>query len=210
MTPTAASILILFAHPALEKSRVNVALGEAVAEMPGVTFCDLYERYPAFDIRVEEQQRLLSQHELIVLQHPFYWYSSPAILKEYQDLVLAHGWAYGSGGTALRGKRMLQVITTGGSESSYSPEGLNRYSVRELLRPFERTAALCGMDYLPPFIAYESLRMDADDIARHAREYRAILEALREGTLDPRIAEDEPRINCGAVVEALAAEGADV
>lgn len=210
MSASAPSVLILFAHPALEKSRVNVELGEAVADLPGVTFCDLYELYPAFDIRVEEQQRLLSEHDLIVLQHPFYWYSSPAILKEYQDLVLQHGWAYGTGGTALQGKRMMQVITTGGSESAYTADGLNRYTVRELLRPFERTAGLCGMDYLPPFIAYGSLRMDSDDIARYRSDYRAILEALRDDRLDPSLAEDEPRINCAPVVESLRGESADV
>lgn len=210
MSPDSPTVLVLFAHPALEKSRVNEAMGRAVAGMPGVTFCDLYEQYPAFDIRVAEQQALLEAHELIVLQHPFYWYSSPAILKEYQDLVLTHGWAYGTHGTALRGKRVLQVITTGGSESAYSPEGLNRYTIRELLRPFERTAALCGMEYLPPFVAHGSLNMDDDDIARHAREYRAVLEALRDGRLNPSIAEDEPRINCERVVQSLLGEAADV
>ncbi len=210
MSAPALSVLVLFAHPALEKSRVNLELGEAVADMPGVTFCDLYELYPAFDIRVEEQQRLLTEHDLIVLQHPFYWYSSPAILKEYQDLVLQHGWAYGTGGTALQGKRMMQVITTGGSESAYTEDGLNRYTIRELLRPFERTARLCGMDYLPPFVAFGSLRMNADDITRHGREYRAILEALRDDRLDPSLAEDQPRINCGPVVRSLLGEAADV
>ena len=210
MSAPAPSVLVLFAHPALEKSRVNLELGEAVADMPGVTFCDLYELYPAFDIRVEEQQRLLTEHDLIVLQHPFYWYSSPAILKEYQDLVLQHGWAYGTGGTALQGKRMMQVITTGGSESAYTEDGLNRYTIRELLRPFERTARLCGMDYLPPFVAFGSLRMNADDIARYGREYRAILEALRDGRLDPSLAEDQPRINCAPVVRSLLGEAADV
>jgi glutathione-regulated potassium-efflux system ancillary protein KefG len=36
-------VLILFAHPALEKSRVNCRLADAVRRLDGVTFHDLYE-----------------------------------------------------------------------------------------------------------------------------------------------------------------------
>lgn len=203
-------MLILFAHPALEKSRVNRALGDAVSQLPGVTFRDLYEIYPDLDIRVDEEKALLASHEVIVLQHPFYWYSSPAVLKEYQDLVLEHGWAYGTGGTALRGKRMLQVITTGGSESAYRPGGLNEYPVRDLLRPFERTAALCGMTYLPPFIAYGALRMDSADIEAHADQYRRVVGGLRDGRIDPTTVGDESRINCERVLSSLEQRAVDV
>ncbi len=97
-------VLILFAHPALEKSRVNRRLAEAVQSLPGVTFNDLYQHYPDLDIDVEREQQLLVAHDVVVMQHPFYWYSSPAIIKEWQDLVLEFGFAYGPGGTALEGK----------------------------------------------------------------------------------------------------------
>ena len=92
------TILILFAHPALEKSRVNRVLIRDIPGIEGVTFHDLYETYPDFDIDVAREQELLLAHDTIVLHHPFFWYSTPAMLKEWQDLVLEHGWAYGSGG----------------------------------------------------------------------------------------------------------------
>jgi glutathione-regulated potassium-efflux system ancillary protein KefG len=190
-----ARILVLFAHPAFQKSRVNQVLVEAVKEVPGVTFHDLYEAYPMLDIDVAAEQELLLGHQIVVLQHPFFWYSAPAILKEWQDLVLEHGWAYGSKGTALRGKTMLSVITTGGRESAYQPEGHNRFTMRQLLAPIEQTARLCGMEYLPPFVAHGTHRMSREEMEAHAREYRRVLEALRDGRLDLEAAHSLDRLN---------------
>jgi len=135
-------ILILFAHPALEKSRVNRQLIRSVHGLDGVTIHDLYETYPEFNIQVKVEQDLLLAHDIIVFHHPFYWYSSPALLKEWQDLVLEYGFAYGEGETSLRGKKFLSAITMGGGEKAYSRDGYNRYTIRELLVPFEQTARL--------------------------------------------------------------------
>jgi glutathione-regulated potassium-efflux system ancillary protein KefG len=106
-------VLILFAHPAPHKSRINRRLIESVKGLNNVTINDLYEEYPTFDIDVQHEQDLLLTHDIIVFQHPFYWYSSPAILKEWEDLVLEYGFAYGVGGTKLHGKLFLTAITTG-------------------------------------------------------------------------------------------------
>ncbi len=178
-------ILILFAHPALEKSRVHRRLVRVAQEMPGVTFNDLYEAYPTFDIDVRREQALLAEHDLIVLQHPLYWYSTPALLKQWQDLVLEHGWAYGSQGHALRGKRLLIILSAGGRAEAYQPGAFNRFTIREFLAPIEQTAYLCGMAYLPPLIFHGAHRMTLDDIGQAAGHYRHVLEALRDDALDP-------------------------
>ena len=81
-------ILILFAHPAQEKSEVNVPLIEAAQKLDHVTVVDLYGEYPKFRINIEREQQRLIEHDVIVFKFPFYWYSTPAILKEWQDLVL--------------------------------------------------------------------------------------------------------------------------
>ena len=104
-------VLVLFAHPALQRSRVNRHLIRGLDRIDGVTMHDLNEAYPRFDIDVAREQELIESHDVIVLQHPFYWYSTPALLKEYQDLVLLHGWAFGRGGTALKGKIMLNALS---------------------------------------------------------------------------------------------------
>lgn len=178
-------ILVIFAHPVLERSRVNRRLVEAISGADGVTVHDLYERYPAFEIDVEREQALLAEHDVIVFQHPFYWYSAPALVKEWQDLVLEHGWAYGTDGVALKGKITFNAITTGGPAHAYRADGYNRFRVRELLAPFEQTANLCGMRYLAPFVVHASLRLATDaDVAPYARDYRRLLAALAEDRLD--------------------------
>lgn len=188
-------ILVLFAHPAFERSRVNQVLVNGIEDVQGVTFQDLYEVYPEFDIDVRREQDLLDGHDIVVLHHPFFWYSTPAILKQWQDLVLEHGWAYGREGTALRGKKMLSVVTTGGREVAYQREGYNRFTMRELLAPIEQTARLCGMDYLPPFVVHGTHGMAREEMEAHARDYRRTLEALRDGRVDLEAAGRYARLN---------------
>jgi len=178
-------ILILFAHPVLERSRVNRRLLAAIRDLAGVTVHDLYDAYPTLYIDVKREQRLLLEHDVIVFQHPFYWYSTPAILKEWQDLVLEHGWAYGRGGTQLRGKITLNAITTGGPETAYRKGGYNRFTIRELLSPWDQTAYLCGMRFLAPFAVHGSLRLvGEDDVGPHGKRYVQLIEALRDDRID--------------------------
>ena len=146
-------VLIQFAHPAKTRSKMNNVLLAAVEELEGVTVNDLYACYPDFLIDVKREQQLCESHDIIIFQHPFYWYSTPSIMKEWLDLVLQHGWAYGSKGKALHGKLFLQAITAGGGDSSYQKEGYNGFTIRELTAPFQATAGLCGMTWLPPFAA---------------------------------------------------------
>jgi glutathione-regulated potassium-efflux system ancillary protein KefG len=79
---------------------------------------------------------------------------------------------------------LLSVITTGGRESAYQDGGYNRFTMGQFLVPFEQTARLCGMRYLPPVVIHGTLRMPAEEVEQHASDYRAILEALRDGHLD--------------------------
>jgi glutathione-regulated potassium-efflux system ancillary protein KefG len=189
------SILILFAHPALQKSRVNRRLIRHVSDIDGVTLHDLYEVYPDFDIDILHEQDLLERNDIVVFHHPVFWFSTPALLKEWQDLVLVHGWAYGVGGNALRGKKFLSVISTGGRESLYRKDGYNRHTIAEFLSPIRQTAYVCGMDYLPPFVVHGTHMMKEDEIARHGEDYRKLLTALRDGMVDLEAARRFPRLN---------------
>ena len=178
-------VLVNLAHPVLEKSRVNRRLVDAIRDLPGVTVNDLYEEYPDLAIDVAREQALLVEHDVIVFQHPFYWYSTPSLLKEWQDLVLQHGWAYGDGGHALDGKITFNAVTTGGPQAAYRHEGHNRFTMRELLSPYDQTAHLCRMRYLPPFPVHAALKLDGEgDVAPYATHYARLLAALRDGTVD--------------------------
>jgi len=174
-------ILVLFAHPKYEKSRVNKALVERIRNMKDLTFHDLYEHYPDFNIDVDHEKDLLTNHQLVVWHHPFYWYSCPPLLKQWIDLVLEYRWAYGPGGNALEGKKVMSVITAGGSRQVYCAEGRNNYSVNEFLRPFEQTAKLCKMTYLPPFTVMGTHGLSPEDLEQHCDQYEQALTILKEG-----------------------------
>jgi len=174
-------VLVLYAHPSPHKSRANRVLVEAAEKTAGVTVRHLYELYPDFIIDVKEEQRLMEMHEVIVIQHPFYWYSAPALIKEWMDLVLEEGWAYGKAATALKGKCWQQVITCGGSEVHYRADGRHSHSIPEYLLPFGKSAELCGMTFLPPFAVYDADDLDGAALAAEAQRYRALLTKLVEG-----------------------------
>ena len=175
-------ILILFAHPAIERSRINQPMINAVAGLEGVTIHDLYEAYPDFDIDVSREQALVEVHDVVVFHHPMRWYSCPALLKEWFDLVLTEGWAYGSGAVALRGKRAVSAVSTGGSTGAFTPDGASRHVVEDFLLPFDQTVHLCGMTYLEPVIFHGSHRATEIEISAHARAYRARILSLRDGS----------------------------
>lgn len=188
-------VLVLFAHPALERSRVNRGLLEATRDLPGVTFHDLYEEYPDLHIDVGREQELLLGHDVFVFQHPFFWYSVPALLKEWQDLVLEHNWAYGAEGQRLVGKTTFNALTAGGPEQAYRQGGYNRFTIRQLLAPWEATAHLCGMRYLAPFVVHGALRLVTDTVQPHATRYRQLLEALVADRVDLDRAVGVERLN---------------
>lgn len=175
------SILILFAHPAYEKSRVNKALIHEVSNLENVTVHDIYEEYSDFDIDVNYEKSLLLRHDIIVLHHPFYWYSFPPLLKQWIDLVLEYGWAYGTKGTQLRNKKIFNAITTGGGFAAYQKEGHNRYTITELLAPIDQTAFLCRMTYYPPFVVHNSHLLNSTEIQNFAEDYLKVITGLRNG-----------------------------
>lgn len=189
-------ILVLFAHPALERSEVNRPLAEVTARVEGVTLVDLYAEYPTFDIDVDREQARLTSHEVVCFMHPLYWYSTPAILKEWQDLVLEHGFAYGPAGTALHGKVFFNALTAGGPEAAYCAAGYNHFTIRQLLCPQEQMARLCGMTFLPPFALFSArTAVEEGRLASHLDAWVRLLEALRDDRLDLNAAAGLNKLN---------------
>ena len=175
------SVVILLFHPLLHKSRVNSQLLKDVEDLEGVTTRIMYDLYPDFHIDVKAEQKILLEHDVVVWQHPFYWYSSPSLLKEWIDIVLQHGFAYGRDGKALSGKIIMSAISSGGRREVYQEGGMRKYSIRQLLTPFEQTVNLCNMVYLPPFMVHGTHLLDEKGIASAGQEYRRVITALRDG-----------------------------
>jgi glutathione-regulated potassium-efflux system ancillary protein KefG len=149
-----AHVLVVLAHPAFERSRAVRALARNAFATAGVSVRDLYELYPDFVIDVAAEQAALKGHSAVVLLYPVYWYATPSLLKEWLDLVWLHGFAYGRGGVALKGKRLLIACTTGGGPEAYETGGMHGFPIEVFLKPMEQTAALCGMGWERPFIIH--------------------------------------------------------
>ena len=122
--------LVLIAHPNLSTSRFNQTWKTELAKHD-VTVHDLYASYPDGKINPQKEQDLLIQHDRIVFQFPLYWYSTPALLKQWQD-----------------------AISAGSSEADYQADGRKGFTMTEVLRPLEMMSQLCSLTYTPPFIAY--------------------------------------------------------
>ncbi len=178
-------VLVLFAHPSLGRSEVNKPLFDISKSTKGVTVVDLYAEYPTFRINIDKEQKRLLEHDVIVFMFPLYWYSTPAILKEWQDLVLEYGFAYGTNGNALNGKTFLCAISAGGKEDAYQTDGYNHFSIRELLHPIEQTANLTGMNYLAPFVLFGArTAVEENRVDEHVLAWQRTLQALVEDRVD--------------------------
>lgn len=172
----APEVLVLAAHPQMEQSRINRAMlqaaaGAAAASNGRIELRELYALYPDYFIDSATERARLASARLVVMQCPVHWYSLPPLLKLWLDEVLAFGWAYGPGGTALQGKDLWLALSTGGSQQAYSPEGYNRYFFDAFLPPMEQTAALCGMRFLPPLLLHGAHHASEAEIAAHAALY---------------------------------------
>ncbi|MDF2911126.1 MAG: yrkL [Sporolactobacillus laevolacticus] len=170
-------ILDIVAHPHLEQSVINKAWMNRLQQEEDITVHDLYGTYPNGIIDVKKEQHLLSEHDRIVFQFPMYWYSSPSMLKEWQDVVLTYGWAYGSEGTKLKGKDFILAISIGGPESNYQAGGSNQFSVSELIKPFQAMANLTGMRFLPIFKKHGVRLLSSEDLQESAEEFVRYLKA---------------------------------
>ena len=189
------NILILFAHPALQNSRVNKHLIKYLTGIDGVTFHDLYEAYPNFHIDVKLEQNLLLENDIIVFHHPLFWFSVPAILREWMDLVLQHMWAYGKTGKALKGKTLFNVVTTGGRESLFQQDGMHGNTMVEFLAPIRQSAYLCEMDFLPPFVVHGTRNITQQEITSYGEDYQKMILSLRDGKVDLEAAKLHQRLN---------------
>jgi glutathione-regulated potassium-efflux system ancillary protein KefF len=168
-------ILILYAHPHPRRSIAGRALLDAVSDLEGVAVHSLYDAYPDFAIDSAAERERIGAARLVVWQHPLYWYGVPALLKLWWEEVLVRGWAYGDGGSALRGKDCLWATTTGALPDAYSESGVHGYPFEAYVPAVRQTARFCGMNWLDPIIVHGAHRLPSDALHAQALQYRARL-----------------------------------
>lgn len=163
-------LLIVYAHPYPRHSHINKALLQSIADLDEVKVHSLYDVYPDFNINVRLEQSMVNEADTIVIQHPMQWYNMPALLKLWFDKVFEYGWAYGHEGTALKGKQLIWVVTTGGEESHFVYGEFPGFA--SLSQPLQKTALYCGMTWLPPFVLHNTFNFDEAQVAESAQKYR--------------------------------------
>lgn len=182
-----ARVIHYYAHPGHRHSQTNRAMWQAAAGVAGITRVDLYAEYPRHNVHIDREQQRLRDHDVILLQFPIFWYSAPSLVKEWIDLVLEHGFAYGEGGTALAGKVLMLAVSAAGPEAAYTPQGYQHYPLRTFLTPFEQTARLSRMQFAAPYVRYGALKTDP---APHVAGFVRLLNALRDDRYDLAAAAD--------------------
>lgn len=181
-----ARVIHYYAHPGHRFSYANKAIWDAAQSVDGVSRVDMYAEYPRHEIDIDREQQRLLNHDVIVLQFPIFWYSAPSLVKEWIDLTLEHGFAYGRGGDKLRGKWLMLAVTAAGPAEAYASGGYQHFPLRTFLTPFEQTARLSKMRFAAPYVLHSALKTDA---APHAAGFADLLEALRDDRFDLDAAE---------------------
>ena len=169
-------VLVVHAHPYPARSVAGAELLAALRGLPGLEVRSLYQLYPDFDIDAEAERRALERARLVVLLHPLYWYAAPALLKQWFDVVLTKGWAYGDGGTALAGKDCLWAVTTGGEEEAFAAPGRHGRPFGDFAPAIEQTARFCGMNWLEPFVVNAARQAPPEARREAALRLRARIE----------------------------------
>jgi NAD(P)H dehydrogenase (quinone) len=134
------------------------------------------------DIRSELDK--LMQCDLLVLNFPLFWFSTPAILKGWLDRVLVSGAVYGGmrfydrGG--LRGKRAIVSLTLGGQPHMFGADGVHGPLEGMLRHLLQGTLGYTGLDVLPPFVAWHVPYITHEERLGYLKAWRERLPSLEK------------------------------
>ncbi len=178
--------LIIISHPDIRESSSQQYLLSSIPGEPEVTVHHLEEKYPDFKIDSIKEQELIAAHDRIILQFPLYWYSSPPLLKKWQDEVLTENFAYGKNGHHLQDKEFGLVLTIGASKNEYQAGGKEHFSITELTKPFQAMALKTGMIYLKPLSIHQFSYLTEEQKMELLIEYQLLLTHEKDTSLASR------------------------
>lgn len=165
--------LVILAHPNIDDARVNKRWKQELIQYPNeIKIHELYKEYSDWNIDIEREQQQLEAYDHIIFQFPIYWYSYPPLLKKWLDDVWTHGWAYGSQGHKLKGKKFGIAISIEDKKENYQPTGSVSFTVDEIIAPFKASAKHVGAIALPYFAVFgSSFQASDEEISQSAKDY---------------------------------------
>lgn len=169
-------VLVIHAHSYHDASVANKTIVAELSKLDNVEVRHLETLYPDHRIDVQAEQAALVAADVIVLQHPTFWFNIPALLKTWEDTVLHYGFAFGEGGDKLHGKKFVHSFTTGAGEDFYLPDNINIIEA-----PSRALAAYCGMDYQGSVVSFGYSPALADHVGHaldHAKRLIAKIQSL--------------------------------
>ncbi len=178
------NILIVAGHTYPQTSIANNAIITLLKEKyPEARVDNLIELYPDFQIDVKAEQEKLDWADIVIIQTPLFWFSMTSMVQRWIEETFAHGWAYGSQGHALEGKKVIVGITAGAPDQKYD-DGEEGISIPEIEAPLKAIFPFCGMNYLGCVFTGGLLNAGADtpDVELHdhplIKEHVAKIEQL--------------------------------
>jgi glutathione-regulated potassium-efflux system ancillary protein KefF len=167
--------LVVFADPALHRSRISRSVADAARSLPNVAVQDLYELYPDFYVDVRRERALLKQADLVLFAFQLSWYAMPALLKEWFDAVLKPEWAADGPNPRLRGKSCWAAVGCNSLPGDYRSGARHGHPLAEYLAPLEQSARSLGMRWIEPEIFYGAEHAETGAVDAYAARLRALL-----------------------------------
>ena len=130
-------VLLICGHPYYKNdSFLNKAIIEDLKKkMPKAEYDILIENYPEQKFNIENEQKKLKDADIIIFQYPIFWYNWPSILQKYVEEVFSHGFAFGSKGSQLKGKKLILSFTAEYGEKDFQHGAGGRFTIEEIFLP---------------------------------------------------------------------------
>lgn len=133
---------MILAHPRLEDSIGNKIISSNLADN-NTEIRHLDKLYPDFKIDIKAEQKALLSADIVIFQYPLFWYSMPAIMKEWIDQVIQYGFAFGKDSYNLENKKLIVSFTIGSPIKDYPQE-----VIQKIAFPFKGLASYCKLEYV--------------------------------------------------------------
>lgn len=157
-------ILIIFAHTFWEDSKTNHALLQNIKDLENIKIHNLSTTYTNGKIDTDKELTLLKDADKIIFQFPLFWFSTPSLLKEWQDRILT-AILYGKNKELLKDKKFQVISTLGGAKSSY--DGHHGVTLEELFKPIYHSFEYLGCKSIKPYAIF-----DAQNTKLNYEEYK--------------------------------------